>query len=57
MPSHCSHKTQLCDVGVFGLLKTAYRPSLRGGTLFYPDLRHQASNNAQSQARRTLFYT
>ncbi|KAI1532887.1 DDE-1 domain containing protein [Pyrenophora tritici-repentis] len=25
MPSHCSHKLQPCDVGVFGPLKTAYR--------------------------------
>ena len=25
LPSHTSHKLQLCDVGIFGLLKTAYR--------------------------------
>ena len=35
LPSHTSHKLQPCDVGVFGLLKTAYRDEVerlcRGG--------------------------
>ena len=35
IPSHTSHKLQPCDVGVFGLLKAAYREDIerlyRGG--------------------------
>lgn len=56
LPSHTSHKTQPCDVSVFGPLKTAYRELVeklfRGGA---NTVGKQHFTLLYSQARRTAF--
>ncbi|PIA99514.1 hypothetical protein CB0940_02607 [Cercospora beticola] len=56
LPSHTSHKLQPCDVGVFGLLKTAYREQVeclyRGGAT---TIGKQHFTSLYSKARQTAF--